>query len=600
MSKIYIKSDTKFLILNKKENFNVEICINDYFSESEISLVLDIYSFNPILKNYINHYTWQKFQFDQHEVDLGSSKKLSVEIEKKKNFNIKVEKKDFISSWFDKKVDVTKDNFFLLQILIRTESKANRVLFNLKIPVFKNIEQKEKFYNIESSFNNFFSKNLIKTELKKRKIYFIQKQVYRYNAVGNFFLYSYNLFKNHNYDVEIFSEDYDLNYNQIIKHRSLFPNKLSDNDIILFFYYSHDDFIDKIKDYPNCKKILFFQNITPEYLLKIFNPEEAQDSVLANKSLDRNILYFDQIIGNSQFTCQELKNRLVNSFQFVRSLQKKIINFDKYYSIFFRELNKIEEGLGDKLVSKIFNSINNFKLNEIMKISGSLEKDSQKIYNDYLEINTDDKNLDIKLRKIISCPPLAGNIKLNRLRTNKITKQINFITVSRLAPNKKIEDTIQFFSEYLNFNSNANLTIIGTSGEFFYKDFLLDKVKKLKIEDNVNFIDVVSDEELKNYYSKSDVYITMSEFEGFGLPVLEAALNGCFIFAYKLEVYSEILKNSGYFFNSKNFNELAKNLYEILKNDQIRTEIINNQYKDLEELNLNEKNLLNTFVEYIG
>ena len=186
------------------------------------------------------------------------------------------------------------------------------------------------------------------------------------------------------------------------------------------------------------------------------------------------------------------------------------------------------------------------------------------------------------------------------MRTNKITKQINFITVSRLAPNKKIEDTIHFFSEYLNFNPNANLTIIGTSGEFFYKDFLLDKVKKLKIEDNVNFIDLVSVEELKNYYSKSDVYVTMSEFEGFGLPVLEAALNGCFIFAYKLEVYSEILKNSGYFFNSKNFNELAKNLHEILKNDQIRTEIINNQYKDLEELNLNEKNLLNTFVEYIG
>ena len=75
MNKIYIKSDTKFLILNKKENFNVEICINDYFSESEISLVLDIYSFNPILKNYINHYTWQKFQFNQQEVNLGCSKK---------------------------------------------------------------------------------------------------------------------------------------------------------------------------------------------------------------------------------------------------------------------------------------------------------------------------------------------------------------------------------------------------------------------------------------------------------------------------------------------------------------------------------------------
>ena len=360
MSKIYIKSDTKYLILNKKENFNIEICIQDYFHESEISLVLDIYSFNPVLKNYINHYTWQKFQFNQNEVDLGSSKKLSVEIEKKKNFNIKVEKKDFSSSWFDKKVDASKDNFFLLQILIRTESTANYVLFNLKIPIFKNAEQKENFYNIES--NKSFSKNLIKTELKKRKIYFIQKQVYRYNAVGNFLLYSYNLFKNHNYDVEIFSEDYDLNYNQIIKHRSLFPNKLSDNDIILFFYYSHDDFIDKIKDYPNCKKILYFQNITPEYLLKVFNPEEAQDSALATDSLDRNIIYFDQIIGNSLFTCKELKNRLVNSFKAVRSKQKKIINFDKYYSFFFRELNKIQEGLGDKLVSKIFNSINNFNL----------------------------------------------------------------------------------------------------------------------------------------------------------------------------------------------------------------------------------------------
>lgn len=65
--------------------------------------------------------------------------------------------------------------------------------------------------------------------------------------------------------------------------------------------------------------------------------------------------------------------------------------------------------------------------------------------------------------------------------------------------------------------------VIGGKGELL--EFYQEKVKKLKIEDNVEFKGYLSDEEVVSYYQKSELFVLPSISslqEGFGIVLLEA------------------------------------------------------------------------------
>jgi glycosyltransferase involved in cell wall biosynthesis len=98
-----------------------------------------------------------------------------------------------------------------------------------------------------------------------------------------------------------------------------------------------------------------------------------------------------------------------------------------------------------------------------------------------------------------------------------------WLFVGRVAPNKGIRSLLEAFEAYLAVDSQSTLTIVGRydPAETYYRS-LIDLWDELGLGGNVRFAGAVDNEALCAYYRSSDVYVSLSEHEGFCVPLVEA------------------------------------------------------------------------------
>lgn len=175
---------------------------------------------------------------------------------------------------------------------------------------------------------------------------------------------------------------------------------------------------------------------------------------------------------------------------------------------------------------------------------------------------------------------------------------VNFISVGRLVPNKKPEDVIKVFYYYKKtINFNSRLFLIGSiEGMSNYVEYLRGLTALLSLTD-VIFAGHVNDADLKTYYKISDLFITMSEHEGFCIPLLEAMFFELPIIAYDSSAVSEILSSSGVLVKTKDYTHIAELMSCILGNSELKNKIISGQKNRLGYFNLT--NTANTLFEYL-
>jgi len=82
----------------------------------------------------------------------------------------------------------------------------------------------------------------------------------------------------------------------------------------------------------------------------------------------------------------------------------------------------------------------------------------------------------------------------------------------------------------------------GRTDKFRHKT--LSEVRRLGLEDQVIFVDGVSDQSLASYYSSAAALIMPSLYEGFGLPLIEAMACGCPVIASNSSSLPEVAGNA--------------------------------------------------------
>jgi glycosyltransferase involved in cell wall biosynthesis len=109
----------------------------------------------------------------------------------------------------------------------------------------------------------------------------------------------------------------------------------------------------------------------------------------------------------------------------------------------------------------------------------------------------------------------------------------DWLSVGRVAPNKCQHDVLLAFAVYRRVHdSRARLTFVGGQSAGLYWRALHSLAEELDVAGAVTFADTVSHEELLAYYRTSDVFVLLSEHEGFNVPVLEAMHFGIPVVAY--------------------------------------------------------------------
>lgn len=153
-----------------------------------------------------------------------------------------------------------------------------------------------------------------------------------------------------------------------------------------------------------------------------------------------------------------------------------------------------------------------------------------------------------------------------------------FIFVGRVIPNKKVDDVIRVFHTYQRYvNTDCRLMIVGDYRGFErYYWALRELVGSLGVQ-NVHFTGHVTNEEVAAYYRMSDVFLCMSEHEGFCVPLLEAFHFDIPVIAWSSSAIPHTMRGAGMLFAERDFLGMAEAAEELRTNLDLREEILRGQ-----------------------
>jgi glycosyltransferase involved in cell wall biosynthesis len=150
----------------------------------------------------------------------------------------------------------------------------------------------------------------------------------------------------------------------------------------------------------------------------------------------------------------------------------------------------------------------------------------------------------------------------------------NVLHVGRFAPNKRIEDVVRAFHLYRRINPRSRLLLVGTdAGLENYSAAVRDLAARLGTPD-VHFVGHVDFGELCSCYRLADLYLTMSEHEGFCVPLLEAMHFGVPIVAFAAAAVPETLGAAGLLVREKRFEEIAELMHLAVTDAGLRSGLI--------------------------
>jgi L-malate glycosyltransferase len=163
---------------------------------------------------------------------------------------------------------------------------------------------------------------------------------------------------------------------------------------------------------------------------------------------------------------------------------------------------------------------------------------------------------------------------------------VNFLFVGRIAPNKKIEDHIRLAEIYKrNIDSHYRFIFVGRydSVPRYYSMVRALMLEFRMLPERFVFTGPVPDADLAVYYRRAAAYISLSEHEGFCVPLVEAMATDVPILAYAAGAVPETLGGAGLMFSPKDLEVASEMLGALAFDDGLRAQIIAGQRKRLDD-----------------
>jgi len=161
---------------------------------------------------------------------------------------------------------------------------------------------------------------------------------------------------------------------------------------------------------------------------------------------------------------------------------------------------------------------------------------------------------------------------------------VNFLFVGRIAPNKKIEDHIRLAEVYKRYvDAYYRFVFVGRFDVVprYYAMIRALMAEYRFLADRFVFTGAIPDEELAVYYRHAAVYVSLSEHEGFCVPLVEAMAADVPILAYAAAAVPDTLGGAGVQFAPKDLELAAELLGALAFDDELRARVIAGQRRRL-------------------
>jgi glycosyltransferase involved in cell wall biosynthesis len=143
------------------------------------------------------------------------------------------------------------------------------------------------------------------------------------------------------------------------------------------------------------------------------------------------------------------------------------------------------------------------------------------------------------------------------LSVGTLEQRKNQLAILKALHSEKIDIQIVFVGKPTSYFNKLN--------GFIYSNNLTSQVK---------FLNYIPGNDLAGLYKESRLSVYISFFEGFGLPVIESMASGCPVITSNVSCLSETAGGAAILCDPNNFNELGKQMKELLENEKNLSELI--------------------------
>jgi glycosyltransferase involved in cell wall biosynthesis len=157
---------------------------------------------------------------------------------------------------------------------------------------------------------------------------------------------------------------------------------------------------------------------------------------------------------------------------------------------------------------------------------------------------------------------------------------INILFVGRIAPNKKIEDHIRLAEVYKRYvDSYYRFIFVGRYDGIprYYAQIRALIAEYDMLPERFWFTGPVPDEDLASFYRWADAYVSLSEHEGFCVPLVEAMAADVPVVAYAAGAVPETLGGAGLLFSPKDLELAAELLGTVVYDPSVRAGVLDGQ-----------------------
>jgi glycosyltransferase involved in cell wall biosynthesis len=163
----------------------------------------------------------------------------------------------------------------------------------------------------------------------------------------------------------------------------------------------------------------------------------------------------------------------------------------------------------------------------------------------------------------------------NRLLANEVSSPLNdgqyLLFVGQRKGYKNFSQMLEQISVVLQETPGLQLFCVGGSP---FSSEELENIARLRLQGRVQYKMVESDEALTNIYQHAVCFIFPSQYEGFGLPVIEAMACNCPVVLNQASSLPEVGGDAAVYFNSADAVSLPNAVFRLLRDDALRSSMI--------------------------
>jgi glycosyltransferase involved in cell wall biosynthesis len=156
-------------------------------------------------------------------------------------------------------------------------------------------------------------------------------------------------------------------------------------------------------------------------------------------------------------------------------------------------------------------------------------------------------------------------------------RRTNVLFVGRLAPNKRVLELLRAFAALQRrLLPRSRLLLVGDSGLSSYAAAVDELARALRLRDVV-LCGRVEENELQAAYALADVFVSLSAHEGYGAPLVEAALAGVPVVACDEGAAAETLDGAGVLLGSAEPALVAGTIERLVNDPGLRASVLARQ-----------------------